>query len=53
MVEKGVMTFTGEAESEEHFAFHALYKETTKGFSVYVTKEHPNQAAAVLWCYLK
>lgn len=53
VVEKGVMTFTGVAETEEHYGFHALYKETNQGLTVYVTKEHPNQAAAVLWCYLK
>lgn len=53
VVEKQVMTFTGAAESEEHYAFHAAYKETNKGLDVYITKEHKNQAAGVLWCFLK
>lgn len=53
MVERQVLTFTGAAESEEHYAFHSLYKKTAKGLSIYVTKEHKNQAAGVLWCYLK
>lgn len=53
MVEKQVLTFTGAAESEDHYAFHSLYKKTEKGLAIYVTKEHKNQAAGVLWCYLK
>ncbi|CAN0129726.1 unnamed protein product, partial [Ectocarpus sp. 4 AP-2014] len=52
-VERQVLTFTGAAESEEHYAFHSVYKKTSEGLVVYVTKEHKNQAAAVLWCYLK
>lgn len=53
VVERQVLTFTGEAESEEHYAFHSLYKETAKGLAIYVTKEHKNIPAGVLWCYLK
>ncbi|CAN0097586.1 unnamed protein product, partial [Ectocarpus sp. 12 AP-2014] len=52
-VERQVLTFTGAAESEEHYAFHSVYKKTSEGLVVYVTKEHKNQAAGVLWCYLK
>lgn len=52
-IEKQVLTFTGGSEAEEHFAFHSLYTETPRGLSIYVTKEHQNQAAGVLWCYLK
>lgn len=53
MVEKQVLTFTGASESEEHYAFHSLYRETAAGLTIYVTKEHQNMAAGVFWCYLK
>lgn len=53
VVERQVLTFTGAAESEEHYAFHSIYRKTDKGLSIYLTKEHRNQAAGVLWCYLK
>lgn len=53
-VEKHVLAFTGKSKSEEYFGFHSLYKETNEGsLAIYVTKEHENQAAGVLWCYLK
>ncbi|CAN0238568.1 unnamed protein product, partial [Ectocarpus sp. 8 AP-2014] len=41
-VERQVLTFTGQAESEEHYAFHSVYKKTSEGLVVYVTKEHKN-----------